>query len=297
VNQDPYSVLGVSKAASQEDIQRAYRRLVKKLHPDLNPGNKAAESQFKDVSAAYDLLDDAQKRARYDRGEIDATGADRPQHRSRTYAHGPEGHYGNDTGFSDFPGFGDIFSHFFDQPPQANRATGEDAHYRLEVDFLDAINGCKRQVTLPDGAPLAVTIPPGIQHGQVLRLRGKGHIGPRGAAAGDALIEVRVRPHPLFRRDGDDIRLELPLPLHQAVLGGAVKVPTPSGSVNLVIPPWSTSGTVLRLRAKGVRRADGTRGDQLVTIKIMLPDERDEALERFMKQWRPQARAKQATGT
>jgi DnaJ-class molecular chaperone len=257
---DPYQTLGVKKDASQQDIQKAYRRLAKKLHPDLNPGNKQAEEKFKEVSVAYDLLGDPEKRARFDRGEIDASGAERPQQRFyRDFAEGGPHAYTSDAGFADFAGDDDLLSQIFGRAGRTNlRMRGQDVHYRLELDFLDAINGGKRQLTLPDGSVLDVTIPPGTRDGQVLRLRGKGRPGLGDGLPGDALIEIEVRPHRIFTRKGDNIHVELPISLREAVLGGKVKVPTPSGAVTMSVPKWANTGTVLRL--KGKRRARTAAG-------------------------------------
>ena len=287
---DPYQTLGVKKDASQAEIQKAYRRLAKKLHPDLNPGNKQAEEQFKEVSAAYDLLGDAQKRARFDRGEIDASAAERPRQRYyRDFADaGTSNPYASDAGFTDFAGGDDFFSEIFGRQARGNiRMRGQDAHYRLALDFLDAIKGGKQQITLPDGPVLDVAIPPGTRDGQVLRLRGKGRPGIGGGPPGDALIEIEVRPHRIFTRKGDDVHLELPISLREAVLGGKVKVPTPSGEVTMSIPKWSNTGTVLRLKGQGAPRPNGSRGDEYVTLKVMLPDSPDPELEKFIAQWRP----------
>jgi DnaJ-class molecular chaperone len=296
---DPYRVLGVKKSASQDEIQKAYRRLAKKLHPDLNPGNKRAEEQFKEVSAAYDLLADAEKRARFDRGEIDASGAERPERRFyRDFADGGGSPYADDAGFADFAS-DDILSRIFggrgDDAGLNIRMRGADVHYRLELDFLDAINGGKRQITLPDGSILDVTIPPGTRDGQVLCLRGKGRPGIRGGAAGDALIEIEVRPHRIFTRKGDDIQIDLPISLSEAVLGGKVKAPTPSGLVTMTVPKWSNTGTVLRLKGKGVPRVDGSAGDEFVTLKVMLPEKPDPELEKFVAHWRGSYSPRQAT--
>lgn len=285
---DPYTALGVKRDVSQEDIQKAYRRLAKKLHPDLNPGNKAAEEQFKEISAAYDLLGDPEKRLRFDRGEIDASGQERPAQRFyRDFAEGGGHAYSSDAGFSDFPGAEDIISEIFGRQGRANvRRRGADVHYHLTLDFLDAINGGKQQLTLPDGSSLDVAIPPGIRDGQVLRLRGKGRPGLNGGPAGDALIEIEVRAHPLFQRVEDDIHVELPVPLADAVLGGRISVPTPTGPVTMKVPKWSNTGSVLRLKGKGVPRPDGTRGDEYVALKIVLPEKPDPELERLIAQWR-----------
>jgi DnaJ-class molecular chaperone len=289
---DPYETLGVNKNASQAEVQKAYRRLAKKLHPDLNPGNKKAEEQFKEVSTAYDLLGDADKRARFDRGEIDSSGAERPRQRYyRDFSdNGAANPYTSNEGFADFAGADDILSEIFGRrgggAGASLRMRGQDANYRLELDFLDAINGAKRQVTLPDGSAIDVTIPPGTRDGQILRLRGKGRPGIGGGAAGDALVEISVRPHRVFTRKGDDIHVELPISLREAVLGGKISVPTPSGSVTMTVPKWSNSGTVLRLKGKGVSRATGGRGDEYVTLKIVLPKKPDPELEKFVAQWR-----------
>jgi DnaJ-class molecular chaperone len=281
---DPYTVLGVKRNASQDDIQKAYRRLAKKFHPDLNPGNKQAEEQFKEVSAAYNLLGDTDKRARYDRSEIDASGTERPQQRFyRDFAEGGSP-YASDAGFADFAA-DDILSQFFGREGRTNiRMRGSDVHYRLELDFLDAINGGKRQITLPDGSILDVNIPPGASDGQVLRLRGKGRPGMGGGRPGDALVEIEVRPHRVFTRKGDDIHVDLPISLSEAILGGKVRVPTPTGSVTMTLPKWSNTGTVLRLKGKGVPRIDG-KGDEFVTLKVMLPEKPDPELETFVAKW------------
>jgi DnaJ-class molecular chaperone len=287
---DPYKTLGVTKDASQADIQKAYRRLAKKLHPDLNPGNKKAEEEFKNVSAAYDLLGDTEKRARFDRGEIDESGAERPRHNFyRDFAEGG-GPYASDEGFADFASSDDILSEILGRRGRSSfRMRGSDVHFRMGIDFLDAVNGAKRQIVLPDNTALDVTIPPGTRDGQILRLRGKGRPGLGGGPPGDALIEIAVRRHPFFTRKGDDIHVELPISLRDAVLGGKVKVPTPSGSVAMTIPKWTNTGAVLRLKGKGAPHPDGGRGDAYVTLQVALPKEPDLELERFVAQWRPKA--------
>ena len=284
---DPYQTLGVKKDASQDDIQKAYRRLAKKLHPDLNPGNELAEERFKEVSQAYDLLGDPGKRARFDRGEIDASGAERPRQRYyRDFAEGASS-YASDSGFADF-GADDFLSEIFGRQARGNlRMRGQDVHYRLPLGFLDAINGGKQQLTLPDGSVLDVAIPPGTRDGQILRLRGKGRPGIGGGPPGDALIEIEVRPHHIFTRKGDDIHVELPISLKEAVLGGKVSVPTPSGAVTMTVPKWSNSGTVLRLKGQGAPKPGGGRGDEYVALKVMLPERPDPELEKFVSQWAP----------
>jgi DnaJ-class molecular chaperone len=283
---DPYEVLGVKKDASQSDIQKAYRALAKKLHPDLNPGNKQAEERFKEVAAAYDLLGDEKKRARFDSGEIDASGAERPQQRQyyRDFAEAGS-QYSSDAGFADFAD-DDILSQIFrgrGRGPVNMR--GQDRQYRLELEFLDAINGATQHITLPDGSALDVRIPAGTRDGQTLRLRGKGAPGIGEGPPGDALVEVTVRPHRIFSRDGDNIRVELPISLSEAVLGGKVTVPTPTGSVTMTIPKWSNTGAVLRLKGKGATRAGGGSGDELVALKIALPEKPDAELESFIAKW------------
>ena len=285
---DPYRTLGIGKDAAQDDVQKAYRKLAKKLHPDLNPGNKQAEDKFKDVTAAYDLLGDPEKRGRFDRGEIDASGAEtQRQHYYRDYAEGGQaGAYANDAGFADFAGAEDVFAELFRRGGRGNlRMRGQDARYRLAVDFLDAVNGAVRQLKLPDGSEIKVTIPAGTRDGQTLRLRGKGGPGLNGGPPGDALIEVEVLPHPFFTLKGDDIHVELPVTLAEAVLGGKVNAPTPTGTVSLTVPKGSNTGKVLRLRGKGMPRGGGGHGDQYVTLKIVLPDTPDKELEDFVNRW------------
>jgi DnaJ-class molecular chaperone len=290
---DPYDVLGVQRNATQKDIQKAYRRLAKKLHPDVNPGDKTAEHKFKELSAANDIVGDAAKRARFDRGEIDASGAERPRSRpqyeyTQTSADGaaPFRERATSTQFSDAD---DVLSEFFGWRNRAGgaglRMQGPDVRYRLPIDFLDAVNGAKRQVTLGDGSTIDIVIPPGAREGTTLRLRGKGGPGVEGGAPGDALIELQVQPHPLFKLDGDDIRLDLPISLTEAVLGAKIDVPTPSGPVRASIPKGSNTGKVLRLKGKGVARRDGSRGDEYVTLKIVLPDSVDPELRRFASEW------------
>lgn len=283
---DPYETLGVAKTASAEEVQKAYRKLAKKLHPDLNPGDKSAEEKFKDVSAAYDLLGDNEKRARFDAGEIDAQGMEKPQRRYyRDFAdRGQAGPFTSDQGYADLND-ADILSEIFRQRGANMKIRGGDVRYHLAVDFLSAVNGAKPQLALPDGSEITVTIPPGTRDGQVLRLKGKGRPGYNGGEAGDALIEIEVRPHPFFTRDNDDIRIELPVTLAEAVLGSKVKTPTASGDVMLSIPKGANSGTVLRLKGKGVAKAAGGQGDQYVTLKVMLPDKPDPELEEFIARW------------
>jgi DnaJ-class molecular chaperone len=290
---DPYTTLGVKKEATQDEIQKAYRRLAKKLHPDLNPGNKAAEEKFKEISAAYDLLSDAEKRARFDRDEIDASGTERPRRQYyRDFAdQGGYSAYTSNSGFADFgdyAGAEDIISEIFGRDGRVGRRRrGQDVRYHIDLSFLDAINGGKQSLVLPDGSTLDVNIPPGTRDGQILRLRGKGRPGVGEGPPGDALIEISVLPHPYFTRKGDDIYLELPISLKEAVLGAKVKVPTRGGTVTATVPKWSNTGRILRLKGRGVPRPDGSKGDQYVTLKLLLPPKPDPELEKFVAQWQP----------
>jgi DnaJ-class molecular chaperone len=286
---DPYETLGVERSASPDAIQKAYRRLAKKLHPDLNPGNKDAEERFKEVSAAYGLLSDADKRAQYDRGEIDATGAEKP--RQRFYkdfaSEAAAGHpYENYSGFADFVDSDDVLSELFRRGANVHvRARGGDVRYHLPIEFLETVTGATKRLTLPDGKTLDVTIPAGIQNGQVLRLRGKGRPGIGDGEPGDALVEITIKPHRFFAREGNDVYLDLPVTLSEAILGARITVPTPSGAVAMTVPKGSNTGTVLRLRGKGVLRRDGSHGDELVRLKVMLPEQPDPELEAFAAKW------------
>ncbi len=287
---DPYEILGVERGAAPDAIRQAYRRLAKELHPDLNPGNKEAEERFKELSAAYDLLSDADKRARFDRGEIDATGAEKPRQRfykdfaSETEASRP---YQDYSGFADFADSDDILSELLKRGANVHvRARGPDVHYHLPIEFLDAVTGGTKRLTLPDGGTLDVRIPPGIEEGQVLRLRGKGRPGIGEGEPGDALIEIEIKPHSFFARQGNDIYIDLPVTLSEAVLGARINVPTPTGSVTMTVPKGSNTGTVLRLRGKGVPRHDGGHGDELVKLKVMLPEQPDPELEAFVAGWK-----------
>ena len=287
---DPYDVLGVPRSASADDIKQAYRKLAKKLHPDLNPGNKKAEQSFKEVSAAYDLLSDPEKKGRFDRGEIDASGAERQREQPfyKSYAEADQGARYRRFEEGESPFADDLFAELFrGRGRQQNfRARGPDVTYSLEVDFLTAVNGATQRLTLADAKTLDVTIPPGTEDGQVLRLKGQGQPGIGGGPPGDAFIEIKVRPHPFFGRVGDDIHVELPITLQEAVLGGSVDLATIDGKVSLKIRPGSNSGTVLRLRGKGVMNpATRQRGDQLVTLRVALPDKIDPELKAFVERW------------
>jgi DnaJ-class molecular chaperone len=299
---DPYETLGVSRSASPDEIRRAYRKLAKQHHPDLNPGNSAAEDRFKAANAANDLLSDPERRARFDRGEIDASGEPKYQSppRYNDFAQGAGGFkYGAGPPFGEGPEGGgeyeDLFADFLHQAgarqgrrrPTGPRRGG-DRSYSLDIGFVEAVNGGTQRLALPDGNSLDVRIPPGIDQGQVLRLRGKGDAGPNGGPPGDALIEVFIRPHPVFTREGNDSLVELPITLAEAVLGAKVAVPTTTGSVTLSIPPNSANGARLRLRGRGIParagpgRSPRSAGDQYVRLKLVL-DSNDESLAAFLR--------------
>ena len=299
---DPYTTLGVKRTASEAEIGRAYRKLAKQNHPDLNPGNAEAEERFKKISAAYDLLSDPEKRARFDRGEIDGSGTERQSDYStyRDFAEGWQGatYDARSRGGTRFSGeaFGDVFADLFgdisgrgdseqDGASRRLRLRGSDRRYIMRVDFLDAVNGAKRRLQTPDGKSLDVRIPPGIEDGQILRLKGHGGPGLNGGPPGDALIEVEVDSHPFFTRVGDDIHIEEPVTLSQAVLGGRIAVPTRTGTSTVTVPEGSDTGRVLRLRGKGVpAHAGRSAGDQYVTLKVALgPDARDDDLKAFLR--------------
>jgi DnaJ-class molecular chaperone len=293
---NPYETLGVGPNSSQEDIRRAYRKAAKETHPDLNPGKPEAEKRFKEINAAYDIIGDPDKRKRYDAGEIDETGAERQpeRHFYREYAEAdPNRRYsrrqasaaqrGNEGADFDYDFFADLFSGrsegaTFRAPPQHLR-------YALEIDFVEAVNGTRKAVAMPDGRTLDITIPAGISDGQVLRLKGQGLPGS-GGEPGDAYVEISVRPHASFRREGFDILSTLPVSLGEALNGANVRVETVHGPVEVKVPKGAREGTKLRLRGIGVPRGQaGGRGDQFVEIHIAPPEGADEALAKFMADW------------
>jgi DnaJ-class molecular chaperone len=292
---DPYKMLGVARDASQDAIRKAYRKLAKQHHPDLNPGSPKAEELFKQIAAANALLSDPEKRAQYDRGEINAAGQERAQRPSyREHADSTAGdRYSRGAGGQgswDADDLGDIFGSMFGggrRPGGAFRSDGTDERYVLTTDFLEAVNGATRRLTLPDGRVLDVKIPPGAVEGLVMRLRGQGGPGRNGGKAGDALIEIHVAPHPFFERRGQDITVTLPISLSEAVLGGPIEVRTPRGPVKMQIPPGSDSGTELRLRGRGVPQSAGhTAGDLYATLRVMI-GKPDDALSDFVRDWKP----------
>lgn len=299
---DPYQTLGVTRGASQDEIKAAYRRLAKKFHPDLNPGKPEVERQFKEISSAYDIVGDADKRARFDKGEIDASGNEqRSAAGGGFWRNARSGARANANNANADPVAGDdIFDEFIRQAtkgaaggrrrsgPRPER--GADATYQLKLDFLEAAAGIKKRVTFPDGKNVDVTIPPGTEDGAKLRLKGQGRPGAGGAEAGDAYVEIQVAPHAHFERKGGDIYLDLPVTLAEAVVGAAITVPTIDGKVTLRVPENSNAGTTLRLKGKGVTDSKtGVRGDQYVRIRIALPEEPDRELERFLEKWKPKA--------
>ncbi len=292
--QDPYAELGVAKGASHDEIRKSFRKLAKELHPDRNPGDAKAEERFKRLSAAFDILGDEEKRKKYDRGEMDADGRE-------TYPGFRPGPGGFGGGFrpsgADVEGvnFEDVIGEMFGRGgaggPNMGRgrgfsARGADVRARLDIDLEDAIKGISRRITFGDGKSLDVTIPKGAAEGQVLRLRGQGQPG-RGGQSGDALIELHIKPHPLYRVEGADLHMDLPVSVPDAVLGAKVDAPTPEGTVSLTVPKHSNSGATLRLRGRGaVDPETGRRGDLFARIMIVLPEPPGPELEQFTEIWR-----------
>src|SRR3954452_23853261 len=290
-----YEVLGVKRDASADEIRKVYRKLAKEFHPDLNPGKPEAEARFKNVTAAYDILSDADKRARYDRGEIDESGAERPRYSYRPHAEGAQGWKYQPHGEINPEDLEDLFAMFGGGRGARGAAgggrggggfsmPGPDRQFALTIDFVEAATGGRKRIALSPDEWLDVTIPPGIEQDQVLRLKGKGAPGFGGGPPGDALIEVHVSPHPFFHREGDDIHLELPVSLAEAVLGARVSVPTVTGPVTMTIPKASDAGRQLRLRGKGIQRSKNP-GDQIVTLKIVIGQPGDSELAEFYEKW------------
>lgn len=285
---DPYQVLGVGRTASPETIKSAYRRLAKQYHPDLNPGRSDIEQKFKEVSAAYTLLSDPAKRQRFDQGEIDAAGAERHDF-GFGRAHAGRGAHAR-PGADPFAGVNteDIFAEFFGKAGagRTTKARGSDIEYSVTVSFVEAAIGAKRRINLSNGKSIDLTVPPGSENEQKLRLKGQGMPGTGGGPAGDAIVELLVDPHPFFTRKGHDVHVEVPVTLPEALLGATIKVPTLDGTVALKVPKNANSGTVLRLKSKGIPDPKShTPGNLLVTLKVMLPDPPDPELTQFIEKW------------
>jgi len=313
---DPYQVLGVSKTASEAEIKSAFRKLAKKLHPDANKHDPKAASRFAELNAAYEIVGDDDKRKAFDRGEIDAEGKPRFQGfegfgaqpgggfrqgpggaHFESFSFGPDGFQraGGGRGSGGGHGFEDILRDMFGGAARGRReqfepedfgapATGQDLHASLTISLPEAAKGSKARVHLPTGKDVEVKIPAGILSGQTIRLKGQGWPSAAGKA-GDALITVNVAPHPLFTPDGSDLRLDLPITLYEAALGGKVRVPTLDGAVELAIPAGTNAGRTFRLKGKGLQTKDGA-GDLLATVRIMLPDRTDDEFKELMKKWR-----------
>ena len=290
---DPYQILGVGRTASAEDIKSAYRRLAKQYHPDLNPGRNDIEQKFKEVSGAYTLLSDPAKRRRFDQGEIDANGAERHDF-GFNRAYGGRGGRAR-PGADPFAGLNteDIFAEFFGGGAGAGagagrttKARGSDIEYSVTVSFVEAAIGGKRRINLSNGKNIDLTVPPGSENEQKLRLKGQGMPGAGGGPAGDAIVELLVDPHPFFTRKGADVHVDVPITLPEALLGATIKVPTLDGTVALKVPKGANSGTVLRLKNKGIPdpKSTGT-GNLYVMLKVVLPDPPDPELTQFVEKW------------
>jgi len=293
---DPYKELGVSRGASADEIKKAFRKLAKELHPDKNPGNRDADERFKRVTAAFDLLGDKEKRARFDRGEIDADGREQFAGFGGGSRGGPGGHPfgqgGAQRGGFENIDLDELFGGMFGGGARGGGsrsgfpARGADVKATLEISLEDSISGATRRIQFSDGRTLDVTIPKGAADGQTIRLRGQGAPGASGRSeAGDALITLKISAHPIFQRDGADLTMDLPVSLPDAVLGGKVPVRTPEGTVSMTIPPGSNSGKVLRLKGRGAF-VGGKRGDLLAKLMIQLPDTPDNDLTKLAQDLR-----------
>ncbi len=319
---DPYEILGVSKGATEAEIKSAYRRMAKKLHPDANKHDPRAASRFAELNAAYEIAGDEDKRKAFDRGEIDAEGKPRFQGyegfgaqprggagfnpRSggfESFSFGPDGFQRRGGGFGGKGGgFEDILRGMFGGTARGGRGAqfepedfgateaGQDLYASLTISLTDAAKGTKTRVHLPTGKDIEVKIPAGIASGQQIRLKGQGWPSATGIA-GDALITVNVAPHPVFTRDGADLRLDLPITLYEAVLGGKVRVPTLDGAVELAIPAGTDSGRTFRFKGKGLKVKTVNKsgvGDLLATVRIVLPEQSGDELKELMRKWRDQ---------
>jgi DnaJ-class molecular chaperone len=311
--EDPYALLGVARGSAFADVRKAYRKLAKQLHPDANPGNKAAEERFKKISAAFGFLDDKDRKAKYDAGEIDADGNPRfggfgGRGGGRAGGGGSRGPFGGGDPFGaggPFAGMGGaggsrqqtgpgtadfeaMFGDLFGAAARGNTGfqsgtKGQDLQAQIEIDFVDAISGTKQRVKV-GSRTIDVAIPAGVESGRTLRLRGQGGAGQGGMPAGDLMVTIAVRPHPVFERDGDDVRMDLPVSLMEALVGGRVEAGIPGGTVALNVPPNSNSGTVLRLKGRGVARPNAP-GDLYVRLVLTLPDGNNEGLKDLLANW------------
>ncbi|AKI00232.1 DnaJ-like protein [Hoeflea sp. IMCC20628] len=294
---NPYETLGVKPKATDHEIREAFKKLAKKYHPDLHPDDKTAETKFKEISGAYDLLKDKDKRRKFDAGEIDASGAEKQQQYYRDYAGaGASGSHARQDGFAGNEGLDEFFAQAFGGRAggmggggRANmKARGQDVSYTLRVSFMDAATGAVNTLQLPDGKTLKVTIPEGAEDRQTLRLKGQGGPGYGGGPAGDAYIELHIQPDAHFVRKDDNIHLDVPVTLKEAVLGAKIEVPTLSGPVSLTVPKGSNTGTKLRLKDRGIRnRKTGQKGHLYVTLKVMLPQADEPELAAFLESWTP----------
>ena len=287
MSKDLYQILGVNKTASEAEIKSAYRKLARKYHPDLNKDDKTAAEKFKEISNAYDIIGNAEKRKKYDNNEIDADG--KPTGFGAGFSgenpfKGGENPFGNgfQGGFSSAQGFDfsslfgdDIFSQFANRGSSGRK--GRDVSYNLRVDFLDAARGAEKQVNI-NGKNVNVKIPAGTANGQTLRLKGLGYAGSSGGANGDALITVNIDEHPYFKNDNLNILLDLPISIKEAVQGAKITVPTIHGKVAVKVPPYSSSGEKLRLKGQGIKTSTAS-GDEIITLQIILPQKHDEQLD------------------
>lgn len=302
---DPYEILGVAKSASEAEIKKAFRGLAKKHHPDTHQGDKNAQKKFQEISGAYDIVGDKDKRAKFDAGEIDAAGNPRGFDPRQGGAGFPGGGFGGGSGqgprdfhfsWDNQPGeaqagfrpediFGDLFGGGRGRRGARQPAKGEDFTVATTISFDEALKGGTRRVMVPNGEQIDVKIPVGVKDGQQVRVKGRGGAGRNGGPPGDILIQIAVAAHPTMTRDGNDIRMDLPVTLKEAVLGGKVPVPTPTGTVTLSIPANSNTGATLRLKGKGIAPAAGVAGDLYVKLVVTLPDRADDALTKFAEGW------------